>query len=128
MGTKLWAIGLMIICTAFSSTAQVFYKIGAARLEFNVVSVVTNLPLLTGIVLYVLGAFIMIVALRGGELSVLYPIIATSYIWVSIMSFYLFHDNLNLFRWVGNFAIIAGIILISAGSKEKGSVKYTEVV
>jgi undecaprenyl phosphate-alpha-L-ara4N flippase subunit ArnE len=128
MSTKLWAIGLMILCTAFSSTAQVFYKFGAERLEFDIISLITNLPLITGMTLYVIGAFIMIIALRGGELSVLYPIVATSYIWVSIMSYYFFNDNLNLFRWAGIFVIILGIIFISRGSKDEGSVKYTDVV
>jgi uncharacterized membrane protein len=128
MSTKLWATGLMILCTAFSSTAQVFYKLGAERLEFNIISLITNVPLITGMALYVIGAFIMIAALKGGELSVLYPIVATSYIWVSIMSYYFFNDNLNLFRWVGIFIIIVGIIFISRGSKDEDSVKYTDVV
>jgi hypothetical protein len=45
MTTKLWAIGLMVLCTAFTSFAQVFYKLGAAKLEFN-------LTFITGTVLY----------------------------------------------------------------------------
>ena len=128
MPTKTWAIGLMILCTAFTSIAQVFYKLGANKLEFNMISIITNLPLLTGMALYVLGAVIMIIAFKGGEVSVLYPIIATSYIWVSILSIYFFNESLNLMRWMGIAIIIAGIIFISAGSKKKSPVKYTDVV
>ena len=65
MGTKLWAIGLMVMCTAFTSFAQVLYKLGANRLEFNLISLVTNIPLIMGMVLYVIGAVIMIIAFRG---------------------------------------------------------------
>lgn len=128
MGTKAWAIGLMILCTVFTSIAQVFYKFGAARLEFDLISLITNFPLITGMVLYILGAVIMIIAFKGGEVSVLYPIIATSYIWVSLLSIYFFNEALNLFRWIGIFVIIIGIIFISAGSKEKETVKYTDVI
>lgn len=128
MATKLWAIGLMVLCTAFTSMAQVFYKFGAERLEFNLVTLITNLPLITGMALYILGAVIMIMAFKGGEVSVLYPIIATSYIWVSLLSIYFFNESLNLFRWMGIFVIIIGIIFISLGSKEKETVKYTDVI
>jgi undecaprenyl phosphate-alpha-L-ara4N flippase subunit ArnE len=128
MTTKLWAIGLMVLCTAFTSFAQVFYKLGAAKLEFNLISIITNLPLITGMVLYLFGAGIMITAFKGGDVSVLYPIVATSYIWVSLLSMYFFNENLNLFRWVGISVILTGIIFISIGSRERDIVKYTEGV
>ena len=128
MPTKNWAIGLMILTTVFTSIAQVFYKLGANKLEFNIMSIITNLPLITGMVLYLIGAVLMITAFKGGEVSVLYPIIATSYIWVSLLSIYFFNESLNLFRWIGIFIIIAGIISISLGSKEKETIEYTEAI
>ena len=128
MSTKAWAIGLMVLCTAFTSVAQIFYKLGAERLSLDFFALITNLPLITGMVLYILGAVIMIIAFKGGEVSVLYPIIATSYIWVSLMSLYFFGDALNLFRWTGIFVIITGIIFISVGSKEKEGLKHVDVV
>jgi len=128
MATKAWAIGLMILTTAFTSFAQVFYKFGAAKLEFNFFSLITNLPLIIGMALYILGAVIMIIAFKGGEVSVLYPVVATSYIWVSLLSVYFFGEGLNLFRLGGIFVIIFGIVFISLGSKEKESVRYTDVI
>ena len=128
MPTKRWAIELMILCTVFTSIAQVFYKFGADRLELNFISLITNFPLITGMILYILGAVIMITAFKGGEVSVLYPIIATSYIWVSLLSVYFFNESLNLFRILGIFIIIAGIISISMGSKQKETIEYTEAI
>ena len=78
MQTKAWSVWLMILCTAFTSTAQVLYKFGANKLEFNFMGLIANLPLISGMALYVLGAVIMITAFKGGEVSVLYPIVATS--------------------------------------------------
>ena len=126
MPTKTWAIGLMVLTTIFTSIAQVFYKLGADRLQLNIMSIITNLPLITGMALYLIAAIIMITAFKGGEVSTLYPIIATSYIWVSLLSAYFFNESLNLLRWTGIFIIIAGIIFINLGSKE--TIKYTEAI
>tara|TARA_Y100000310_G_scaffold337830_1_gene425910 strand:- start:970 stop:1356 length:387 start_codon:yes stop_codon:yes gene_type:complete len=128
MSTKTWAMGLMVLTTIFTSIAQVLYKQGAEKLQFNLISIITNIPLITGMALYILGAVIMIIALKGGEVSALYPIIATSYIWVSLLSMYFFNESLNLLRWTGIFIIIAGIISISIGSKQKEIIEYTEAV
>lgn len=123
MKTKLWAIALMILTTIFTSTAQLFYKKGAEKLEFNILSIITNYPLITGLFLYMIGAVLMITAFKGGELSVLYPIIATSYIWVGIFSYFLFNESLNLLRWIGIATIFFGVIFIGIGSKDKEVIK-----
>ena len=81
-----------------------------------------------GLVIYGIAAALMITAFKGGEVSVLYPIIATSYIWVSLLSSYFFNETINLFRWMGILIIISGIIFISLGSKEKETIKYTEAI
>ena len=126
--TKSWAIGLMVLCTLLTSAAQVFYKFGAEKLQPNIISIITNTPLITGMLLYVLGAVIMITAFKGGEVSVLYPIIATSYIWVSLLSIHFFNEQFNIFKLSGVIIIISGIILISLGSKHKEAIEYTEAI
>ena len=129
MRTKLWAILLMVVCTAFTSIAQLFYKAGAAKLSFDVVALITNWQVITGMALYAMGAVLMITAFRGGEVSVLYPIIATSYIWVSLLSWTLFNEGMNAFRWAGVALIFFGVVMISMGSTEKEpAIEYTEVV
>ena len=56
-------------------------------------------------------------SLKHGELSVLYPIYAMNFIWVSIMSPYFFEtDSMNEVKWVGVLAIVAGVALIGLGS------------
>lgn len=110
---KLTAVLLMIVCTAFTSIAQVFYKIGASRLpEFF-----TNYPLLSGLVLYGIGSVIFIFALKGGDVTLLYPIIATSYIWVTILSNYFFKEIINAHKIAGIALIIIGISTIGYGSR-----------
>jgi len=118
MTTKLWAMGLVLSCTLLTSTAQLFYKFGAEKLTFNFLSIITNVELIMGLLLYAVGGTILIISFRGGEVSTLYPIIATSYVWVSFLSIYFLDEIMNTFKWMGVITIIAGIILIGYGSNK----------
>ncbi|MAE42181.1 hypothetical protein CMO93_00285 [Candidatus Woesearchaeota archaeon] len=121
MKTKLWAVGLVLFCTLLTSTAQIFWKLGVEKLSFNILSIITNVNLLMGILLYSIGGILIIISFRGGEVSTLYPIIATSYIWVSFLSIYFLDETMNLFKWLGVFIIISGIIFIGYGSNRSAS-------
>ena len=127
MKTKLWAMGMVLFCTLLTSTAQLFYKYGSATLNFNILSIITNTSLLMGLLLYAVGGTILILSFRGGEVSVLYPIIATSYIWVSFLSIYFINESMNIFKWLGVFTIMMGIILIGYGSN-KGTAEGAGVI
>ena len=60
----------------------------------------------------------MVIALRGGDLSVLYPLIALSYVWVSILSQFILHDNMNFLKWAGVVSIIVGVSFIGMGGRK----------
>ncbi|MBI1936061.1 hypothetical protein HYS31_06490 [Candidatus Woesearchaeota archaeon] len=118
MTTKLWAALLVLFTTLLTSSAQVLWKIGSKTLEPSIASVLSNYYLLGGVLLYVIGGIFIIISFRGGEVSVLYPIIATSYIWVNLMSTRFLGESMNAFKWAGVLAIIAGIASIGFGSRD----------
>jgi len=118
MATKLWAALLVLFTTLLTSSAQILYKKASATLSFNILGILTNYHLIAGMILYAIGGALMIISFRGGEVSVLYPIIATSYIWVSFLSIIFLGEVMNAFKWIGVMAIIAGIISIGYGSKD----------
>lgn len=128
MDKKNFAIILVLLTTILTSSAQFLYKFGIDRLQFNLISIITNWNILLGLLLYAFGAVIMITAFKYGEVSALYPIIATSYIWVSIGSSILFNESMNIWKWLGVLIICIGVIFISLGSKSKESLAYNEVV
>ena len=117
MATKLWAILLVAFTTLLTSSAQILYKLGTPALAFSISGILANYYLIGGMLLYVVGGTLIIISFRGGEVSVLYPIIATSYIWVSFLSQIFLGEVMNAFKWVGVLLIIAGIIAIGFGSK-----------
>ena len=126
MQTKPWAFGLIILCTFLTSVAQILYKFGANKLVVSLYGIITNYQIITGLILYITAGIIMITALRGGDLSVLYPIIATSYIWVALLSMFFLGELMNVYKWIGVFIVIAGVICVGLGSK-KDIISYTEV-
>ena len=113
--TKAWAVILIILITFLITAAQICYKSGMMRFpELSGIFLV-----ILGMIFYVSGAVMMIIAFRGGELSLLYPILALSYIWVSIASPMFFEaDIMNPMKWAGVFIIIMGITAIGVGSRK----------
>ena len=118
MSTKLWAALLVLCMTAFTSAGQIFYKLGSKTLEYNLQSIISNYYILAGILVYSIGGIGIIIALKYGEVSVLYPIIATSYIWVSLSSVFFLGESMNIFKWIGVILIMAGVTTIGLESKE----------
>lgn len=120
MATPLKSIGLVLVCTLLIACAQVLYKFGVDDLDLKKpLSVLTNYFILGGLALYGLGALLLVVALKWGELSVLYPIIATGYVWVSLLSMHFFKETMNSWKWLGVASIVLGVSMIGFGSKKK---------
>ncbi len=75
--------------------------------------IITNLKLFMGYALYGVNTFLMALALKGRELSRLYPIIALTYVWVTFLSlFVLPGEHLNGFRAAGIVAIVVGVSIL----------------
>ena len=115
--TAAWAIALVLLCTLLTSTGQLMFKLAAGRLEFTPMGLISNHYLTIGCIVYVLGALLLIMALKHGELSVLYPFVATSFVWVSLFSVRFLEESMTPFKWAGIASIIAGVSLIGIGSR-----------
>lgn len=109
---------LVFACTVLGAAAQMLMKIGLSHLSHpGVVGYVTSLPLLAGYGLYGMNTVMMVFALRDGELSILYPIIALTYVWVTILSVLFFHESLNLFKLAGVAVVVAGVAVMGREGK-----------
>jgi multidrug transporter EmrE-like cation transporter len=121
---------LVFSCTLIGALAQILLKqgtsqLGGAHLSLGQVAhrpelffqfclgVITNLKLFVGYCLYGVMTFLMALALKGRELSRLYPIIALTYVWVTILSlFVLPGEHLNFFRSAGIAFIVGGVSIL----------------
>lgn len=113
--TSISAIILMIFAAILGSVGQIFYKF-ASQQTVDAASLIFNSYLYLGVGAYGLGLIFMLAALRRGELTVVYPVMATSFIWVSILSPIFFEtDFMTINKWIGIAIIILGVAVIGKG-------------
>jgi uncharacterized membrane protein len=113
MQTEPWAILLVIFSVLIGSFGPILLKTGAHRLSRNPWSFIRNRHLIGGLFCYGVGTIMYIIALRGGELSVLYPIISISYPIVAFLSVIFLKEKMNKMKIMGTVFVILGIILVS---------------
>ncbi|MGO9230672.1 MAG: hypothetical protein ACLQKA_15890 [Bryobacteraceae bacterium] len=109
---------MMAGATLLSAAAQILMKIGMQHFTPNLLAIVTNLPLMAGYSLYGLFTLLMVLALREGELSLMYPIISLSYVWVTALSYFIFHDTLSPLKLLGIAGIMAGVAMLGRGERK----------
>ena len=120
MDDKNKAIIFIVLCTIFTSAGQILWKSGLARIDFSNLLTFLNFPFILGFVSYGLGLLLMLAAFAKGDLSVVYPILATSYVWVSLFSPMFFPtDSMNLWKWLGVGTILLSVSLLGYGSSRK---------
>jgi multidrug transporter EmrE-like cation transporter len=109
-------------CTLFGAAGQILIKSGASSLGAHpsvfdiVLRILTTLPLFAGYSLYGVSMVLLVMALRHGELSLLYPVIALTFVWVTVLSVIIFHDSMNPLKLAGIVIIMGGVAILGRGS------------
>lgn len=116
MNTPLSSILLVFAASFIGSFGAVFLKMGAGRLHREISSLLLNWRLATGVALYLLSFVFYFLGLREGELSVLYPMVALGYIWTMVWSRIFFGEPFSRRKMGGIALILAGVVLLKAGS------------
>ncbi|MBW3018796.1 EamA family transporter [Candidatus Woesearchaeota archaeon] len=97
---------LVILATIIATIAQYFYKTGADK--FPVIS--WQIPIAVLCMFAVAG--LMLLALRNAELSYAYPILATSFIWVGLVGYFILGEAMSAVNWAGLALIFIGVAMI----------------
>jgi multidrug transporter EmrE-like cation transporter len=116
--TRRKSILLVFSCTVLGAIAQILMKIGMAHFTPNPIALVTNIPLVAGYALYGINTLMLVLALREGELSLLYPIIALTYVWVTLLSYTILAEKPNIYRNIGIATIVVGVGVLGRGGKK----------
>ena len=72
--------------------------------------------LFAGYAMYGVSTVLLVLALRHGQLSLLYPVFAMTYVWVTVLSVLVFHESMNGFKLAGITVIVGGIAVLGKGS------------
>jgi multidrug transporter EmrE-like cation transporter len=116
------ALILVLLCTVTGAAAQMLMKIGASGITnpgflATVQAIFTHPTLFLGYCLYGLNALLLVLALREGELSLLYPVIALTYVWVTLLSIFYLHEAVNGFKMIGLTSIVLGVAVIGRSKR-----------
>jgi len=105
-------IAVVLVCALLGATGQVFFKMASKKFSFAPSEIIKNYYFWIGAGLYGLSAMLFVWSLKHGDLSLLYPVIATSYIWVTILSVVFLNESFPVWKWLGVGMIIVGIAVI----------------
>ena len=111
---------LVFCCTLLGAGAQVLIKMNAGSLRVDtpasfISSLLHSWLLLLGFSLYGGSTVLLVLALRHGHLSLLYPVIALTFVWVTILSVMIFHDSMNGLKLTGITIIVSGVAILGKG-------------
>ena len=116
--TSLASISLIVLSTVSGAAAQILLRFGADAIEgADLIGIITNVPLIGGYACLAMNVVLVVLALRGGQLSILYPIVALTFVWVAILSQVYFQDVISISKIAGLTLIVAGVSFIGAGSR-----------
>ena len=116
MKTPLSSIILVLCASVIGSFAAVFLKMGAAKLKDGLRYIV-NLKLAFGIFLFLASSIPFLIAIKHGELSVLYPMVSFSYVLTLFWSKMFFGEPITSGK-VGAIAVIlCGLVCIGLGAR-----------
>jgi multidrug transporter EmrE-like cation transporter len=113
MQTPLGSIVLFALAALIGAVGQYLYKSGADAATGGIASYVFNLRLLLGVVCYVAVMVLFVAAFkRGGSLSVLYPIYASTFIWAAIIARFAYQTPIQPVNIAGMLLLVAGMYLM----------------
>jgi multidrug transporter EmrE-like cation transporter len=117
------SIFLVFLCTALGAAAQILLKAGtqshpAEGLAALLIAIFTHPTLFAGYALYGLSTGLLIIALKYGELSILYPVIALTYVWVTALSVLIYNESLNPFKILGLATVVLGVAILGRGARK----------
>ncbi|MFH1514366.1 MAG: hypothetical protein ABIG42_02785 [bacterium] len=96
---------------------------GLGDLMSQIVAVVFNPYVFSGLVLYVFSTGIWLIVLSRTSLSFCYPFISISYVLIIITSRIFFHEIIDIYKIIAIVLIISGVIMLSmsktSGNKSK---------
>jgi multidrug transporter EmrE-like cation transporter len=111
--TPLVSMGLFAVAAFLGALGQFLYKSGAERLVVSNVLTWLNPRLLGGVACYIAVMVLFVAAFkRGGHLTTLYPIYASTFIWAAVIAWLAFQQPIKPANVAGMALLIAGMWLM----------------
>jgi multidrug transporter EmrE-like cation transporter len=113
MQTPLASILCFLAASVLGAVGQFLYKSGADQASGTPMSYVLNPRLLGGVICYIAVMVLFVAAFRrGGSLSVLYPIYASTFIWAALIARWVYGEPIQLVNLAGMVLLVGGMFLM----------------
>ena len=107
------AIVFFVIAAFLGALGQFYYKSGAEKAGNTLASYIFNARLLGGVICYIAVMVLFVAAFkRGGALTVLYPIYASTFIFAAIIAWFAYGIPIRPVHFTGFALLIAGMYLL----------------
>ena len=104
---------MFVIAALLGAVGQYLYKSGADHASGTWLSYVMNARLFAGVVCYVAVMVLFVAAFRkGGELTVLYPIYASTFIWGAVIGLWAYGTPIKPVNLAGMVLLVTGMYLM----------------
>ncbi len=114
---------LILLGVLLNACAQLALKAGMnsiGHFDFSIqniwpigLKVAGNLPIISGLTMYVASVVVWLLVLSRVQVSLAYPMLSIGYIVNAIAAYYLFGEPLTSIRVLGIFVIMAGVYLVA---------------
>ena len=114
---------LILLGVLLNTAAQLMLKAGMSQIGFfefklaNVLpislKVMGNIPIISGLTLYVVSVVVWLVVLSRVQVSFAYPMLSIGYVVNAVAANYFFGEPLSSLRLLGIFIIISGVWLVA---------------
>lgn len=112
MRTSSVAIIYFVIAALLGAVGQFFYKSGAEKIGHHFSSYL-NVRLLAGVICYIAVMLLFVAAFKkGGALTVLYPIYASTFIFAAIIAWFAYGTPIRAVNIIGMALLVAGMYLL----------------
>jgi len=113
MNTPVTSVLLFALAALLGAVGQFCYKSGADAATGSIASYLLNYRLLLGVVCYIAVMVLFVAAFkRGGSLSVLYPIYASTFIWAAVIARLAYGTPIRAVHIGGMALLIGGMYLM----------------
>ncbi|NOZ82346.1 MAG: EamA family transporter [Euryarchaeota archaeon] len=106
------AVAIGVVCALLGSVGQIMLKIASDSVRFTAPASLVNKYLIVGLTLYGAATLLYIYALRGVSVSVLYPVISLSYVFVLFLGVAVLKERAFYWNYAGAFLVVLGVALI----------------
>jgi drug/metabolite transporter (DMT)-like permease len=110
------SMALVLVASLIGSFGAVFLKLGSARIGRSVLSF-ANPQLALGVALYLASSVFYALGIRGGQLSILYPMVSLGYIWTLLWARIFFKESFTRQKFAGLALILAGVVMVGLGAQ-----------